>query len=90
MIQNSICKGCGASIVWIRTPNGKKMPCDQLMVRAMLRKGGRKKFILPNGEVVSGDYARANEYGAIMAYETHWASCKAAKQFRKGEQYETR
>lgn len=22
------CKGCGAEIVWIKTPNGKMMPCN--------------------------------------------------------------
>lgn len=24
----SKCKGCGAEIVWIKTPAGKAMPCD--------------------------------------------------------------
>lgn len=24
----SKCRACGADIVWIETPNGKRMPCD--------------------------------------------------------------
>lgn len=27
-MRASTCKGCGAAIVWIRTPGGKSMPCD--------------------------------------------------------------
>ena len=27
-MRASTCKGCGAAIVWIKTPGGKSMPCD--------------------------------------------------------------
>lgn len=28
MMRSGTCRGCGAAIVWIRTPSGKAMPCD--------------------------------------------------------------
>ncbi|WP_420768732.1 hypothetical protein ACNR9V_03105 [Parageobacillus thermoglucosidasius] len=38
------CKGCGAEIVWIKTPNGKAMPCDP----------EKKVLVSDEGEIVSG------------------------------------
>ena len=26
------CRGCGADIIWIKTPGGKSMPCDPIPV----------------------------------------------------------
>lgn len=42
--QISKCKGCGADIIWVKTKNGKSMPCD-----------AKKQIIVTEtGEVVSG------------------------------------
>lgn len=27
-MNKATCRGCGAPIVWIKTPAGKAMPCD--------------------------------------------------------------
>lgn len=44
MSGTSTCKGCGASIVWIKTPNGKAMPCDNAI----------ETVVTDNGEVIKG------------------------------------
>lgn len=56
-MRASTCKGCGAAIVWIRTPGGKSMPCDATP-RYYIEKprSGSKKIVTPNGEVISCEY----------------------------------
>ena len=43
-MEQSKCKGCQADIVWIKTTNGKNMPCDPKKV----------VIVTENGETVSG------------------------------------
>lgn len=38
------CKGCGAEIIWLKTKNGKSMPCD----------ANKVTIITENGETVTG------------------------------------
>lgn len=33
------CKGCGADIVWIKTANGKNMPCDEAKTTIVTESG---------------------------------------------------
>lgn len=40
----AICKGCGAEIVWIKTPNGKNMPCN----------AEKTIIVTPEGQTVTG------------------------------------
>ena len=50
-MRASTCKGCGAAIVWIRTPGGKSMPCDATP-RYYIEKprSGSKKIVTPNAQ----------------------------------------
>ena len=82
-MNRAICKGCGKEIFWVKTLNGKNMPCDPEVVRIRIQKGARHRFVLETGEVVSGEYAQNEGTDAVPAYETHWRSCKAAGAFRK-------
>lgn len=43
-MEKAKCKGCQADIVWIKTTNGKNMPCDPKKV----------VIVTENGETVSG------------------------------------
>lgn len=56
----SKCKGCGAEIVWIKTPAGKAMPCDPNKVTIVTERGA-----------------------TVTGYIPHWATCTAAKSFKK-------
>lgn len=76
------CSKCGATIVWLRTRNGKWMPTD----------AGPKPYKLdPEGKdyVVTdcGDTVRCNLTFQGIPTGTgrtpHWTSCPHAREFRK-------
>ena len=84
----SKCKGCGADIVWIKTTAGKAMPCDAEPKLYKADKRGKAIFITPNGETIKGsevfqpeDIQKATGVG----YIPHWATCPAAKTFKKNK-----
>lgn len=80
------CRGCGAPIVWIKTPAGKSMPCDASPV--LYIKGGPDKIVRANGEVVAGVIIKDGlpDLGAVdgVGYVPHWSTCPKADSFRKG------
>lgn len=83
-MRASTCKGCGAAIVWIRTPGGKSMPCDATP-RYYIEKprSGSKKIVTPNGEVISCEYTEDPHKATGTGFAPHWGSCLAAGTFRK-------
>lgn len=74
-MRASTCKGCGAAIVWIKTPGGKSMPCDATP-RYYIEKprSGSKKIVTPNGEVISCEYT---EDQLILPAATAWRRLKS-------------
>lgn len=81
------CRGCGARIVWIKTPAGKSMPCDVGTVLYDAQKGGPDKIVKANGEVVAGEIVTGKvELGEVYGsgYVPHWSTCPKADGFRKG------
>lgn len=77
------CRGCGSSIVWIKTAGGKSMPCDPDQVIYRARAGASGKVITPNGEVLSADLNVEPETATGVGYISHFATCPQAKRFRK-------
>ena len=75
-MRESICKGCGAAIVWIRTPGGKSMPCDATP-RYYIEKhrSGSKKIVTPNGEVISCEYTEDPHKATGTGFTPHWGNC---------------
>lgn len=47
------CKYCGQEIIWIRTPDGKQMPCDPGLVAYKRREKAKGRIVTKNGEVVA-------------------------------------
>ena len=86
----STCKGCGATLRWIKTAAGKAMPCDPGRVVEFLSDlpvpGPRLTLVTPEGQVVTGPRATAITPGArsVEGYVSHFATCPHANQFRKG------
>lgn len=80
----SICKGCGASIDWIRTKAGKSMPVDP-EPQFIITGEGRQKFVTEDGEVLTGRPAAPGETtkDTEVAFIPHWNTCPAAGQFRR-------
>lgn len=78
----SICKGCGREIRWIKTPSGKSMPVDAEAV-SFTPAGGPETFVTELGKVVRG---RRDSEGYDLGYISHFATCPAAKHFRRRDQ----
>lgn len=79
------CRGCGAEIIFIKTANGKAIPCDPGTVTYWERKGAKDKIVTPNGEVISCDYEGKVGKETGVGYIPHWATCPEADRFRKKE-----
>ena len=45
--RRSVCRGCGAEIVWVKTEAGKSMPCDPGAVPFWARPGAPGKVVTP-------------------------------------------
>ena len=63
------CSGCGKRVVWIKTVNGKNMPCDPNIVNYALDPKGKEKIVTPTGKVVCGTTgAEPGESGWVWLY----------------------
>lgn len=76
------CKGCGAQIVWIKTPGGKSMPCDPEPVVYWEREGAKGKVVTLNGIVHSADLDGDPDNGTGIGFIPHWATCPKAGVFK--------
>lgn len=79
------CKACGAEIIWIKTNNGKAMPCDPEQVYYYEQRGAKDKIVTPNGQVLSCFLNPPKKYSEPtgFGYVPHWATCPNAEKFRK-------
>jgi ssDNA-binding Zn-finger/Zn-ribbon topoisomerase 1 len=75
------CRGCGASIVWLQTANGKMIPCDPNPIGYREREGARGKILTRAGKIVSCDFT--NNPGVETGYMPHFATCPKAADFKK-------
>lgn len=78
-MSSSHCKGCGQSILWRVTPNGKPMPLDDTYTKAPLTATGtyvlsKKTECIPFDLATHGPNA--------PRYMNHWATCPTPNQFR--------
>ena len=85
-LKKGICRGCGAEVVWIRTNDGHKMPVDTEPVWVKLKMGGYPFFYL-DGSCVhgtkAGDADDDPDSNFVEAYESHFATCPQAGNFRQ-------
>lgn len=82
-MKNAICRGCGAPILWIRTPARKTMPCDPEGVVYWQSPTGLNKIVTPNGEVVSADLDGDPQLATGVGYVSHFATCPQAGRFKR-------
>lgn len=82
----SLCKGCGISIDWIRMKTGKAMPVDPEPVM-VIEGEGREVFATDEGTTVTGRRATPEEENGMLpvGFVPHWATCRRAGDFRRGE-----
>lgn len=77
------CKSCGAFIVWIDTPTGKHMPCDNTIVPYWKDRKGKESVVTDEGTVVrcSTEWHPRQPDGAGRI--PHWATCPFASQHKR-------
>ena len=78
------CAGCGARVVWIKTEAGKNMPCDPSFHNYKIDPTGKEKIVTPAGKVVTGITGVSPEEADGYGYISHFATCRQAKNFRRG------
>jgi hypothetical protein len=79
------CKACMAAIVWIKTPAGKSIPCNETPVYYIEKpKSGKKRIVTQNGEVLSCEYTEDPSKATGVGYVPHWATCPYADRFKTG------
>lgn len=78
------CKKCGATIIFIKTPNGKWMPCDEGLVE--YHKGDTPDFedvvVDDKGEIIKCTFDFQCDPDGL-ARIPHWATCPYADDFRR-------
>ncbi len=72
------CRSCGASIVWVVTEHGKKMPID---AQPLAWPDGNLELSTVGAEVRVRVVKERTPDGNM--YRSHFASCKSAAQHRK-------
>lgn len=83
------CRGCGATIKWVKMSSGKAMPVDLPMAETLLTPmgaGPRQAVVTPDGVMVTGFSADRIIPGAfsVSGYRPHWASCPRRADFKEG------
>lgn len=70
------CK-CGQEIRWIKMVSGKSMPVDEKKQKMILLGSD-----LPEGTISNFQPDRGH---VITVYMPHWATCRKAKDFKRGK-----
>ena len=82
VLRLATCKKCGAPIVWIQTPKGKWIPCDEGLKKYRQNSAGKESVVTDRGEVIRCDLA-FDGWPTGMARTAHWATCPEADSFRR-------
>ena len=78
----AVCKACGAEIVWLRSPKGKWIPCNEGLVEYKADEDGEDSVINQDGEVIRCTFEfECKPTG--LARIPHWATCPDGDKWRK-------
>lgn len=77
------CKECGATIIFVKTPAGKWMPCDEGLHPYVQDSLGKDFVVTDKGEVIRCRLSYTNRFPTGMARIPHWATCPHADKFRR-------
>ena len=86
----AICKGCGATIQWIRLTNGRMMPVNPTPVYYEDRRDNAAVIITEDGRVSCGHTEAVAVLGSkVRGYISHFATCPMADRLRnKDKRYD--
>ncbi len=77
------CKACGARMLFVETVKGKRMPVDLEPVEFVPDLNGRNKYVLEDGNVVTGVPAEPGDQDKHRGYISHFATCPYGARFRR-------
>ena len=82
------CKFCGAPIVWLKTQNGRPMPCNAAAVKYQENYKGKDVIVLSDGKVIKATVVNPNGGGLAPiidgeGYISHFATCTHADEARQ-------
>lgn len=88
------CKFCGAPIVWLKTQNGRAMPCDADAVKYQENYKGKDVIVLSDGKVIKATVVNPNGGGLAPivdgeGYISHFATCTHADEARRPRRTES-
>lgn len=88
------CKFCGAPIVWLKTQNGRAMPCDADAVKYQENYNGKDVIVLSDGKVIKATVVNPNGGGLAPivdgeGYISHFATCTHADEARQPRRTES-
>ncbi len=76
--EMATCRSCGATIQWVETVTGKKMPLD-----AEPHEDGNIALLPAGAMVLTKDLAEQGKKIGSKRYRSHFATCPSADQHRK-------
>lgn len=88
------CKFCGAPIVWLKTQNGRPMPCNTEAVKYQENYKGKDVIVLSDGKVIKATVVNPNGGGLTPivdgeGYISHFATCTHADEARQPRRTES-
>lgn len=88
-IKMTKCKSCGASITWIKTQNGRTMPCDVPAVDYQENYKGKDTIVTEDGRVLRVTVFKTPLASGLQpvidgkGYISHFAACPFASKYRR-------
>lgn len=81
----SVCRSCGAPIVWITMESGKSMPCDAALVPFWEKPKAKGKVVTQDGRLRSCEFDGEPSEITDVGHIPHWATCPNAAQHKKAK-----
>ena len=83
-MKTAKCKECEKTIVRIRTPGGKSIPCDPEELCYWAGSGYHDKIVTPNGEIITCKLNGYTQNATGIGYRPHWETCPKNKKIKNG------
>lgn len=82
-MKTSLCRSCGASIIWAVTSTGRKMPLDAQPVPSSVKTGRFRLTLGPDDSVLAQFVPAYAEDDAEDLHLSHFATCPQSPGWRK-------
>lgn len=79
------CRGCGADMIFVKSPAGRSIRCDKDKLRVVADPAGKLRVVRDNGSVIAARRPDPTKDGEAVewALVSHFSTCPQAAEFRK-------